>query len=202
MTAPRLHALGQADADAITLRCRSAHAFQTWMRKNHSASAGVWLEIAKPGAPQATISYAAAVEIALFYGWIDVQKKAKDAMYWLQRFTPRRPRSLWSKVNRARAEALIAAGRMQASGRQEIDRAKMDGRWDAAYDSARTAVVPTDLQAELDAHPKARAFFSTLDAANRYAVLWRVQTAKKPATRARRIETLVAMLARGDKIHP
>jgi uncharacterized protein YdeI (YjbR/CyaY-like superfamily) len=187
---------------AVTLRFRSARAFETWLRKNHSASEGVWLEIAKPGAAQATVSYAEAVEIALCYGWIDGQKKAQDATYWLQRFTPRRPRSIWSKVNRARAEALVAAGRMQASGQAEIDRAKADGRWDAAYDSARTAAVPADLQAALDAQPKAAAFFSTLNAANRYAVLWRVQTAKKPETRARRIETLVAMLARGDKIHP
>jgi uncharacterized protein YdeI (YjbR/CyaY-like superfamily) len=190
-----------ASPAADTLRCRSADAFQLWLKKNHSASKGVWLEIAKPGAAQKTITYAEAVEIALCYGWIDGQKKAKDAMYWLQRFTPRRPRSMWSKVNRERAEALIAAGRMQPSGQQEIDRAKADGRWDAAYDSARTAVVPADLQAVLDAHPKARAFFSTLNAANRYAVLWRVQTAKKPETRARRIDTLVAMLARGEKIH-
>jgi uncharacterized protein YdeI (YjbR/CyaY-like superfamily) len=162
----------------------------------------VWLEIARPGAPEATVRYAEAVEIALCYGWIDGQKKAQDALHWLQRFTPRRPRSLWSKVNRARAEALVAAGRMQASGQAEIDRAKADGRWDAAYDGARTAVVPPDLQAAFDALPGAREFFSTLDAANRYAVLWRVQTAKKPQTRARRIETLVAMLARGEKIHP
>ncbi|GAB3765138.1 YdeI/OmpD-associated family protein [Ramlibacter monticola] len=188
--------------DAVTLRCRSARAFETWLRKHHGASEGVWLEIAKPGAPAATISYAEAVEIALCYGWIDGQKRARDANYWLQRLTPRRPRSLWSKVNRARAEALIAAGRMQASGQAEVDRAKADGRWDAAYDSARTAAVPADLQAALDAHPRARAFLSTLDAANRYAVLWRVQTARKPETRASRIEALVAMLARGEKIHP
>jgi uncharacterized protein YdeI (YjbR/CyaY-like superfamily) len=186
----------------LALRCRSARTFETWLRKNHSASDGVWLEIARAGAPEATIGYDEAVEIALCYGWIDGQKKAKDAMCWLQRFTPRRPRSLWSKVNRARAEALISAGRMQPSGQAEIDRAKADGRWDAAYDSARTAAMPADLQAALDAQPKAGAFFSTLDAANRYAVLWRVQTAKKPETRARRIETLVAMLARGEKIHP
>lgn len=185
-----------------TLRCRSARTFEAWLRKNHSASEGVWLEIARSGAPEPTIGYDEAVEIALCYGWIDGQKKAQDAMYWLQRFTPRRPRSMWSKVNRARAEALITAGRMQASGQVEIDRAKADGRWDAAYDGARTAAVPEDLQAALHAQPKAAAFFSTLNAANRYAVLWRVQTAKKPDTRARRIETLVAMLARGEKIHP
>jgi uncharacterized protein YdeI (YjbR/CyaY-like superfamily) len=176
--------------------------FETWLRKNHCASEGVWLEIAKSGAPDTTIGYDEAVEVALCYGWIDGQKKAQDAMSWLQRFTPRRPRSMWSKVNRARVESLIAAGRMQASGQSEIDRAKADGRWEAAYDGARTAAVPADLQAAFDAQPKAGAFFSTLNAANRYAVLWRVQTAKKPETRARRIDTLVAMLARGEKIHP
>ena len=191
-----------APAPAVdTLRFRSARAFETWLRRNHSASQGVWLEIAKPGAPEATISYPQAVELALCYGWIDGQKKGKDAQYWLQRFTPRRPRSLWSKGNRERAEALVAAGRMQASGQAEIDRAKADGRWDAAYDGARTAGVPADLQAALDAQPKARAFFATLDAANRYAVTWRVQTAKTPQARASRIETVVAMLARGEKIH-
>jgi uncharacterized protein YdeI (YjbR/CyaY-like superfamily) len=184
------------------LRCDCARAFETWLRQNHSACDGVWLEIAKPGAPEPTIRYAEAVEIALCYGWIDGQKKSQDAMHWLQRFTPRRPRSIWSKANRARAEALIAAGRMQASGLAEVERAKADGRWDAAYDGARTAAVPADLQAALEAQPEAMEFFSTLNAANRYAVLWRVQTAKKPQTRARRIETLVAMLARGDKIHP
>jgi len=188
--------------DPAALRCHSARTFETWMRKHHSTSQGVWLEIAKPGAPEATITYAEAVEIALCYGWIDGQKKTRDATHWLQRFTPRRPRSMWSKVNRARAEALGVAGRMQPAGQAEIERAKADGRWDAAYDSARTAAVPSDLQAALDAQPTAKAFFSTLDAANRYAVLWRVQTAKKPETRARRIETLVAMLARGEKIHP
>lgn len=186
----------------VTLRCDSARAFEAWLRKNHSASEGVWLEIAKAGAPERTIGYIEAVEVALCYGWIDGQKKARDAVVWLQRFTPRRPRSIWSKVNRARAEALIAAGRMQASGQAEVDRAKADGRWDAAYDSARTAAVPADLQAALHAQPQAEAFFATLNAANRYAVLWRVQTAKKPETRARRIETLVAQLARGEKIHP
>ena len=186
----------------VTLRFRSARTFETWLRKNHAVSEGVWLEIAASGAPEPTIDYEAAVEVALCYGWIDGQKKGGDAMHWLQRFTPRRRRSMWSKVNRARADALIAAGRMQASGQAEIDRAKGDGRWDAAYDSARTASVPADLQAALDAHPEVGAFFASLNAANRYAVLWRVQTAKKPETRAKRIETLVAMLARGEKIHP
>lgn len=191
-----------SSAPAVPLRCHSARAFESWLRKNHCACDGVWLEIAKGGAPEATIRYAEALEIALCYGWIDGQKKSKDALYWLQRFTPRQARSMWSKANRERAEALFAAGRMQPSGQAEIDRAKADGRWDAAYDGARTARVPADLQAALDAQPTARAFFATLNAANRYAVLWRVQTAKKPETRARRIETLVAMLARGEKLHP
>jgi uncharacterized protein YdeI (YjbR/CyaY-like superfamily) len=183
------------------LRFRSARSFETWLRKNHASSEGVWLEIAKAGSAQATVSYAEAVEIALCYGWIDGQTKALDTTHWLQRFTPRRARSLWSKVNRGKAEALVASGRMQPAGQAEIDRAKADGRWDVAYDGARTSAVPADLQAALAAQPVAAAFFSTLDAANRYAVLWRVQTAKGPETRARRIETLVAMLARGETIH-
>jgi uncharacterized protein YdeI (YjbR/CyaY-like superfamily) len=182
-------------------RFATQRAFETWLRKHHASSDGLWLLIAKPGAERATVTYAQALEVALCYGWIDGQKKALDAQHWLQRFTPRRARSLWSKTNRAKAEALIGEGRMQPSGLAEIERAKADGRWEAAYDGARTAEVPPDLQAALDAQPDARAFFATLNAANRYAVLWRVQTAKKPETRARRIETLVAMLARGEKIH-
>ena len=130
----------------------------------------------------------------------DGQKKALDAQHWLQRFTPRRARSLWSKANRTKAEALIESGRMQPSGMAEIERAKRDGRWDSAYDGARSSVVPPDFQAALDSRPEARTFFGRLDGANRYAVLWRVQTAKKPETRSRRIETLFEMLARGEKI--
>jgi uncharacterized protein YdeI (YjbR/CyaY-like superfamily) len=182
-------------------RFATPRAFEGWLRKNHASCGGLWLLIAKPGAERGTVTYAQALEVALCYGWIDGQKKALDAQHWLQRFTPRRPRSLWSKTNRAKAEALMREGRMQPSGVAEIERARADGRWDAAYDGARTAEVPPDLQAALDAQPEARAFFATLNAANRYAVLWRVQTAKKPETRARRIETLVAMLARGEKIH-
>lgn len=182
-------------------RFATERAFETWLRKHHATSDGLWLLIAKAGATQPTVTYAQALDVALCHGWIDGQKKALDEQHWLQRFTPRRPRSLWSKANRGKAEALIAAGRMHASGLAEIERAKADGRWDAAYDSARTATVPPDLQAALDASPAAAAFFAQLDGANRYAVLWRVQTAKKPATRAQRIDTLVAMLARGEKIH-
>jgi uncharacterized protein YdeI (YjbR/CyaY-like superfamily) len=183
------------------LRFPTPRAFEAWLRKNHASSDGAWLVIAKAGAEDPTVTYPQAVEIALCHGWIDGQKKGLDEHHWLQRFTPRRARSLWSKANREKAEALVASGRMRPAGAAEIDRAKGDGRWDAAYDGARTAVVPPDLQAALDARPEARRFFAQLDGANRYAVLWRVQTAKRPQTRSKRIETLVEMLARGEKIH-
>jgi uncharacterized protein YdeI (YjbR/CyaY-like superfamily) len=183
------------------LRFSTPRAFEAWLRKNHASADGAWLLIAKAGAGEPTVTYPHAVEIALCYGWIDGQKKALDEQHWLQRFTPRRPRSLWSKANREKAQALVESGRMQASGMAEIVRAQGDGRWQAAYDGARTAVVPPDLQAALDARPAARSFFAQLDGANRYAVLWRIQTAKRPETRSKRIEDLVKMLARGEKIH-
>jgi uncharacterized protein YdeI (YjbR/CyaY-like superfamily) len=183
------------------LHLRSQREWEAWLRKHHADTDGAWLRIAKAGAPEASVSYAEAIESALCWGWIDGQKKGLDDAWWLQRFTPRRARSIWSKINCAKAEALVANGRMQPAGLQEIERAKADGRWDEAYDGARSSTVPDDLQAALDAQPAARAFFATLDGANRYAVLWRVQTAKKPETRAKRIELLVGMLARGEKIH-
>lgn len=183
------------------LRFATSRAFEGWLRKNHATSDGAWLLIAKAGAEQSTVTYLHAVEIALCYGWIDGQKKGMDDRHWLQRFTPRRARSLWSKANREKAEALIASGRMQPSGMAEIVRAQGDGRWHAAYDGARSAVVPPDLQAALDARPDARSFFAQLDGTNRYAVLWRVQTAMRAQTRSKRIEALVEMLARGEKIH-
>lgn len=187
---------------AAPRRFASQRAFETWLRTHHATSDGLWLQIAKAGAAQPSVSYAQALESALCFGWIDGQKKGLDAQHWLQRFTPRRARSIWSKVNRAKALALIEQGRMQPAGLREVERAQADGRWDDAYDSARTSTVPADLQAALDAEPKARAFFDGLDAANRYAVLWRVQTAKKAETRARRIAQFAAMLARGEKLHP
>ena len=190
-----------AQSQAEPCRFATQRAFESWLRKNHASSDGIWLLIAKPGAGEPTVTYSQAVEAALCFGWIDGQKKALDGQHWLQRFTPRRANSVWSKTNRAKAEALVQSGRMQPSGLAQIERAKANGRWETAYDGARTAVVPPDLQAALDAQPEARTFFAQLNAANRYAVLWRVQTAKRPETRARRIETLVAMLARGEKIH-
>jgi uncharacterized protein YdeI (YjbR/CyaY-like superfamily) len=181
---------------------RDQQAWAAWLAKNHAASDGVWLKLAKKAAGVPSVTYAEAVEVALCWGWIDGQKQSHDAAWYLQRFTPRGARSTWSKINRQKALALIEAGRMQPPGQREIDRAQQDGRWKAAYDSPSTARVPPDLRAALEQKPKAKAFFATLNAANRYAVLWRVQTAKKPETRARRIAQLVAMLAAGEKLHP
>ena len=189
-------------AEAPIIAFETQHHWSTWLEEHHAEPAGVWLKIAKKESGIPTVTYAEALEIALCYGWIDGQKRAFDDRYFLQRFTPRRPKSIWSRVNRDKVMALIAEGRMQAAGLAEVERAQRDGRWDAAYQSQRTITVPDDFQIALDAKPQAKAFFGTLNSANRYAVLWRIQTAKKSETRAARIETLVAMLARGEKIHP
>jgi len=183
-------------------RFATARAWETWLKKQHAASDGLWLLIARAGVKPGSVSYAEALEVALCYGWIDGQKRSLDDQHWLQRFTPRRARSIWSKVNREKVARLVAEGRMQPAGQREIDRARADGRWDQAYDSSRTATVPPDLQAALEARPAAAAFFASLNSANRFAVLWRVQTAKMSTTRERRIATLVDMLARQEKIHP
>jgi len=180
---------------------KSAKAFEAWLKKNHAASEGLWLKIAKRGANEPSVTYPEAVEIALCWGWIDGQKKSLDDQHYLQRFTPRRARSVWSKINVEKVQGLIEAGRMQAPGQAQIEAAKADGRWARAYDGARTSTVPEDLQAALEAEPLAKAFFAGLNASNRYAILWRIQTAAKAETRARRIEQLVAMLARGETIH-
>jgi uncharacterized protein YdeI (YjbR/CyaY-like superfamily) len=180
---------------------KNARAFETWLKQHHARSDGLWLQIAKRGAAEPSVTYAQAVEIALCWGWIDGQKKGLDDQHFLQRFTPRRARSVWSKVNVEKVAALIAAGRMQAPGLAQVEAAKADGRWARAYDGAKTSVVPDDLQAALDAQPPAKAFFATINASNRYAVLWRIQTAVKPETRARRIAQLLDMLARGETVH-
>jgi uncharacterized protein YdeI (YjbR/CyaY-like superfamily) len=160
----------------------------------------VWLELAKKGAEG--IAYPEALDVALCYGWIDGQKRPLDETHWLQRFTPRRARSRWSKINCAKAEALIASGRMRAPGLREIEQAKSDGRWESAYASPKNATVPEDLQRALDEHPRAAAFFETLDRTNRYAVLYRVHEAKKPETRAKRIAKFVEMLNAHETVHP
>jgi uncharacterized protein YdeI (YjbR/CyaY-like superfamily) len=171
-----------------------------WLATNHARSQGVVLRIAKKGA-KASITYAQALDVALAWGWIDSQKRALDADSWLQRFSPRRPNSPWSKINRAKAEALIAAGVMAAPGLDEVERAKRDGRWERAYDGARSASVPADLASALARNPRAKAFFEMLDSANRYAILYRVQTAKNAETRVARIERFVEMCARHETLH-
>jgi uncharacterized protein YdeI (YjbR/CyaY-like superfamily) len=180
----------------------SAAAFEAWLAERHATCDGLWIKFAKKGSGIPTVVYAEAVEASLRYGWIDGQVKRLDDDHYVQRFTPRRARSRWSKINRAKAEALIASGAMEPAGLAEVERAKADGRWDAAYDAPSTATVPDDLRAALDREPAAGEFFETIDSNNRYAILHRIQEAKRPETRARRIEKFVAMLSRGETIHP
>ncbi|HEX4307669.1 MAG TPA: YdeI/OmpD-associated family protein [Solirubrobacterales bacterium] len=174
---------------------------EEWLEDNAAASPGLWLKIAKKGAPEPSVTYAEALELALCFGWIDSQKRGLDETHFLQRFTPRRPRGRWSKINREKAEALEAAGALRPAGGAEVEAAKADGRWEAAYEGQRTAEVPEDLQRELDASPAAAATFAELDSANRYAITYRLAEAKKPETRARRLAKFVAMLERGEKLH-
>jgi uncharacterized protein YdeI (YjbR/CyaY-like superfamily) len=179
----------------------SRDGWNAWLEEHHADADGLWLEIAKKATGVATVTYAEAVEVALCFGWIDGQKAALDDRAWLQRFTPRKARSKWSKVNRDKVEALLASGAMRPAGLQQIEAAKADGRWDAAYDSQRTATVPDDLQAALDASPEAAAFFATLRGSGRYAILYRVQDAKRPETRAKRIAAFITMLEEGTAPH-
>ena len=180
----------------------TARAWSEWLATHHASSRGAWLKIAKKRTTSASVTYSEAVDRALAWGWIDGQKRSFDGDWWLQRFTSRTAKSVWSKINRAKAEALIAAGRMEAPGLAEVERAKRDGRWDRAYDGARSARMPADLIAAFAGNARARAFFETLDAANRYAILYRVQMAKKPETRAERITRFVALCAQHQTIHP
>jgi uncharacterized protein YdeI (YjbR/CyaY-like superfamily) len=174
---------------------------ETWLEDEHASSEGLWLKIAKKGSSVKSVSYAEALEVALCFGWIDSQKRSFDERHFLQRFTPRRPRGRWSRINREKAEGLIVAGRMRPAGLAEVEAAKADGRWEAAYEGQRRAEIPSDLQRELDASPAAREFFANLDSANRYAIVYRLGEAKRPQTRARRLRKYVEMLERGEKIH-
>ena len=180
----------------------STDAWDTWLAAHHTDSPGLWLKIAKKGAAGRTVSYSDALDVALCHGWIDGQKGRHDDEYWLQRFTPRKPGSNWSKINTERAAALIASGRMRPAGLHEVERARADGRWEQAYESQSRVTVPEDLARALAENERARAFFATLDSANRYAILYRIGTAKKPETRAKRIDTFVTMLSEHKKIHP
>ena len=182
-----------AFADAAT--------WETWLAAQPRSAPGVWLKLAKASAGVASVSKAEAIDGALCHGWIDGQLNPYDENWWLIRFTPRKARSKWSEKNRIRAGELLAAGRVAAAGHAEIDAAKSDGRWDAAYAPQSTITVPDDLAAALEAEPGARAFFDSLESANRYAILYRVHEAKKPETRAARIAKFVGMCARGERVH-
>lgn len=192
---------GAKRAQDPTRAFKDAEAWESWLAKNHNAADGIWMRLAKKASGTKSITYPEAVEVALCYGWIDGLKRPESATTWLQRFTPRRSRSIWSEINREKALGLIANGRMMPPGLEEVERAKRDGRWDAAYASPKSATMPPDFQKELNRHPKAKAFFKTLSRANSYAILWRIQTAKKPETRERRIRTYIEMLEKGETIH-
>lgn len=176
--------------------------WETWLEEHHANTEGIWLKIAKKEASIPSVNYAQALDSAICYGWIDGQKASFDDKYWLQKFTPRRSKSAWSKVNCDKATALIAEGRMQPAGLWQVELAKADGRWDAAYESQSKISISPDLQSELDKNQKAKDFFSTLDSRNRYAILYRIQTAKKPETRSARIRKFIEMLSRNETIYP
>src|SRR4051794_8164116 len=195
------HVTKPRSAPGPVLRFATAADFEAWLDANHDRHPGIWLEIAKKGSRDRSVSYAEAIELALCFGWIDGQKRRGDDEHWLQRFTPRSTRSRWSKINRDKAEQLIAAGRMRPAGLTEVDRARVDGRWAAAYEGQRDATIPDDLAHELDRDPKAAAAFAKLDAQNRYSIVWRINDAKRPETRARRVAKYLDMLRRGERIH-
>ncbi|MEA2198636.1 MAG: hypothetical protein QOJ25_2687 [Solirubrobacteraceae bacterium] len=176
--------------------------WERWLEQHHGSAAGAWLKFAKKGSGDESVSQAEAVEVALCFGWIDGQAAPHDEAAWLQRYTPRRPRSKWSQINREKATRLIDEGRMRPAGLTQVELAQADGRWEAAYEPQSRATVPEDLAAELERRPEAAAFFATLNRVNRYAILHRIHDAKRPETRARRIQKFVEMLERGEKIHP
>jgi uncharacterized protein YdeI (YjbR/CyaY-like superfamily) len=192
----------KAPRDLPVVAFSSQQAFEAWLTSQPADCRGLWLKIAKKASGIASISRAEAVDSALCHGWIDGQLDSFDGNYWLIRFTPRQPASRWSEINRARAQELVALGHMRPTGLKEIERAKKDGRWDAAYAAQSTAQVPDDLARALAESKKAKAFFETLDSKNRFAILYRIHSAKKPETRAARIEKFVAMLVEGETLYP
>ena len=176
--------------------------WERWLKEHHTNTDGIWLKIAKKETGIPSVSYSEALDSAICYGWIDGQKASFDDTYWLQKFTPRRPKSRWSKVNCDKATALINEGRMEPAGLLQVEFAKADGRWDVAYESQSKITIPDDFQSELDKNQKAKDFFSTLNSINRYAILYRIQTAKKPETRSARIQKFIEMLSKNEKIYP
>lgn len=179
----------------------NAAAFRRWLKTNHATHVGIWMQLAKKDSGIASITYAEALDEALCYGWIDGQKNSHDAQYWLQKFTKRGPRSVWSKINIGHIERLTNESRMQPAGQAAVDAAKADGRWEQAYHSSKTHELPEDFLAAVRNHAKAKIFFDTLNNANRYAIYFRLTTAKRPETRARRFDQLLEMLKRGEKLH-
>lgn len=188
-------------AAPLVLQFATAADFELWLDANQDGHPGIWIEIAKKASRDRSITYAEAVDAALCFGWIDGQKGRGDDEHWLQRFTPRASRGRWSRINRDKAQQLIAAGCMRPAGLAEVKRAQADGRWAAAYEGQSRAVVPDDLQRELNRRPKAAAAFAELDAQNRYSIIFRINDAKRPETRARRIAKYLDMLRRSERIH-
>jgi uncharacterized protein YdeI (YjbR/CyaY-like superfamily) len=188
-------------AELPTLPFESKKRWADWLAKQHDKSSGVWLKIGKKEAGIPSVTYEEALDVALCYGWIDGQKKGFDEKYWLQKFTPRGPKSIWSKINTEKAERLIASGEMKPAGLKAIELAKQDGRWAAAYASQKNISIPEDFQAALDKNKKAKTFFAALKSAERYSFLFRIHHAKKPETRAKRIQQFVEMLEKGEKLH-
>jgi uncharacterized protein YdeI (YjbR/CyaY-like superfamily) len=187
--------------DQPIISFKTATAFGAWLKKNHAKSAGIWMRIYKKDSGVQSINYDRALDEALCWGWIDSQKKAFDEKSYLQRFTPRKSRSIWSKRNRDHVARLVKEGRMQPPGQAQVDAAKKDGRWDAAYDSSSNIEMPKDFLTELSKNKKAQKFFDTLNRANTYAIAWRLQTAKKQETREKRMRDILKMLGAGKKFH-
>ncbi|MGH7141399.1 MAG: YdeI/OmpD-associated family protein [Minisyncoccia bacterium] len=179
----------------------SAEKWERWIAKSHISSEGVWLRIFKRGSGKKTVTYDEALDGVLCYGWIDGQKKTHDEHSWLQKFTPRRSKSIWSKRNKEHVARLIKSKKMRSAGLREVESAKKDGRWDAAYDSPSNAEIPKDFLVALAKNKKAKSFFDTLNKTNRYSIAWRLQTAKKPGTRARRLKEILSMMTEGKKFH-
>lgn len=188
-------------SSAPILSFASAQEWAAWLAKNQASSSGIWLRFFKKGSDKKTVVYAEALDEALCHGWIDGQLKGRDEASYLQKFTPRRPKSVWSKINTQHVERLINVGKMKPTGLGKVEEAKKDGRWEKAYDSPGKMTVPTDFLKELAKDKKAKAFFGTLNRANTYAIAWRLQTAKRPETREKRMKAILAMLAKGEKFH-
>ena len=185
-----------------TLHFKTSADFRHWLEKNHTESDGIWLRIFKKDSHEKSLTYAEALDQALCYGWIDGQKKPFDKLSWLQKFTPRRPKSGWSKINTQHVERLIKAGAMTPAGMEAVEAAKTDGRWETAYASSRNATPPEDFLKELSKNQKAEAFFKTLNKANVYSIVYRLETAKKPETREKRMKMILAMMEQGKTFHP